>query len=116
MANINKVKASKSMRFKPHMNTSLGKYYHTKADYLSDMKKGGYEPYSSKEPPSKVKKYEKTQHLTEISRAIRQQTVNGVFKPSGELKRELIKQGTIIKHSQYQEMRKNLPSGQGGFR
>lgn len=36
---------SKSARFKPHMNEALGKYYGNKADYLADMKAGGYTPY-----------------------------------------------------------------------
>lgn len=38
-------KKSESKRFKAHYNEALGKYYGNKADYLADMKAGGYEPY-----------------------------------------------------------------------
>jgi len=37
--------------FRPHMNHALGKYYHTKEDYLKDMKAGGFEPYDPKSVP-----------------------------------------------------------------
>ena len=47
---IIKKQASHSM-FRPHMNTSLGKYYHTKDDYLSDLKRMKLEPYRDVEKP-----------------------------------------------------------------
>lgn len=40
--------------FRPHMNHALGKYYHTKEDYLGDIKRLGLEPYREiKRPESK---------------------------------------------------------------
>lgn len=43
-------KQAKHQMFKPHMNTSLGKYYHTKEDYLRDLKKMKLEPYKAVDP------------------------------------------------------------------
>ena len=33
-----------SLNFKPHFNKATGRGYHTKEDYLSDLKKRGLEP------------------------------------------------------------------------
>jgi len=37
---------SKSLRFKPHKNEALGKYVHTKKDYLDGLKEHGLIPQS----------------------------------------------------------------------
>jgi len=41
---IVKKHASHSM-FRPHYNSSMGRYYHTRDDYMGDIKKYGLEPY-----------------------------------------------------------------------
>jgi len=41
---IVKSQPSHSM-FRPHFNHSLGKFYHTKEDYLGDLKKNHLEPF-----------------------------------------------------------------------
>ena len=47
---IVKKNASHAM-FKPHYNSSMQKYYHTKDDYMGDIKKFGLEPYKEIERP-----------------------------------------------------------------
>lgn len=39
------------------MNQALGKYYHTKDDYLGDVKRMGLEPYTGPQPKRKLKEY-----------------------------------------------------------
>ena len=39
--------------FRPHMNTSMNKYYYTKEEYLGDLKRHKLEPYREVEPPKK---------------------------------------------------------------
>lgn len=54
---IIKKTASHSM-FRPHYNSSLNKYYHTKDDYMGDLKRMNLEPYreieKSKPAPYKM--------------------------------------------------------------
>ena len=75
-------KYTESARFKPHMNTTMGRYYHTKEDYLKDLKAKGLEPFqpgAAKEPakrpytPSRwardmVNSIKNTRHLERGSR------------------------------------------------
>ena len=37
--------------FRPHMNQALGRYYHTKDDYMGDIKRLGLEPYRHMDAP-----------------------------------------------------------------
>lgn len=46
---IIKKTASHSM-FRPHFNNSLNKYYHTKDEYMGDLKRMKLEPYREIEP------------------------------------------------------------------
>jgi hypothetical protein len=54
---IVKKNASHSM-FRPHQNEALGKFYHTKEDYLRDVKKAGLEPYKGQVKREAPKRYE----------------------------------------------------------
>lgn len=45
-----------STRFVPHYNRALGKGYHTKEDYLRDVKKAGLEPAKEGSDEHKFKK------------------------------------------------------------
>jgi hypothetical protein len=85
-----------SKRFKPHFNEALGKFYHTKEDYLGDMKKGGYEPYTG-EAKAPERARPDTAPTNAVLRAIRDcSNRDGSFTPGTALKEELIKRGVIM--------------------
>lgn len=68
------------MRFRPHMNAAMGKYYHTKKDYLRDMKRMNLVPSNS--PDAKPKKYETKSYkptvwARDMVRAIENRTDSG---------------------------------------
>jgi hypothetical protein len=63
---IVKKSASHSI-FKPHYNTSMGKFYHTKSDYMGDIKKHNLEPYRNVEAP-KSKPLEMTREGRDMCR------------------------------------------------
>jgi len=85
-----------SKRFKPHMNEALGKYYHTKEDYLRDMKAGGYEPYTG-EAKAPTRTRPDVAPTNAVLRAIRDcSNRDGSFTPGTVLKQELMRRGVIM--------------------
>lgn len=62
-------KNGNSKRFVPGYNIALGKTYHTASDYVSDMKKRGFEPYdesfNQKEPEVRYKPSKKAHEIAE---------------------------------------------------
>lgn len=64
-------KTPSNRAFHPHMNHALGKYYHSKHDYLSDMKKAGLEPYDGYRKEYKPKKYKPSKWAHEMVEARR---------------------------------------------
>lgn len=67
---------SKSARFKPHHNEALGKYYGNKADYLADMKAGGYTPYEAgaADKVNKRKEYKPSEWANDMANVIKRNT------------------------------------------
>lgn len=60
-----------SKHFSPHYNSTLGKYYGDKREYLSDLKKRGLEPYDPKSVKKReVRKYKPSQWARDIVRAV----------------------------------------------
>jgi hypothetical protein len=85
-----------SKRFKPHFNEALGKFYHTKEDYLGDMKRGGYEPYTG-EAKAPAREKPDTAPTNAVLRAIRDcSNRDGSFTPGSALKQELMRRGVIM--------------------
>jgi len=66
-------KNSESKRFKPHYNSSMGKYYHTKNDYLGDMKKHDLEPFREVKRDA-PKPYKPSQWAHSMANAIQRRT------------------------------------------
>jgi hypothetical protein len=93
---VTPVKFKESKRFKPHFNEALGKYYHTKDDYLGDMKRGGYEPYTG-EAKAPERARPDTAPTNAVLRAIRDcSNRDGSFTPGTVLKQELMRRGVIM--------------------
>jgi len=92
MANII-IRESQSMRFKPHMNMALGKYIHTKKEYLGEMKRQGCEPYRPQEVKQyKPSKYKTSQWAHDMVRAAKRNTdKHGNVHLSGAMREELHK-------------------------
>lgn len=109
MVNIIVSKDGSGGQFRRHYNSALGKTYHTKADYLRDMKRGGFEPYN----PNSVRKvedkpYVPSQWARDMGNQIKAQRGK---TPSDRFVKELEKRGyTKEKHdkslAKYEQMRK----------
>ena len=85
-----------SLRFYPHFNNAFGKFISTKGEYLSEMKKGGYEPYTG-EAPKPERKAPDMKPTGEVMRAIEACTnKDGSFSPGSNLKRALMDRGVIM--------------------
>ena len=105
---VAKVVMKESKRFKPHMNQALGKYYHTKDDYLRDMKKGGFEPYTGEAKPRERQKPD-TSGTNSVLRAIRDCSHrDGSFTPSGNLRAELVRRGVLMTKESVQAYRNKV--------
>jgi hypothetical protein len=88
-------KGGGSERFKPHFNRSLDKYYHTKDDYLGDLKKMNLEPYRG-EQSNPSKKYEPSKWAREVTNEIQKRTdKNGNVELSGRLREEISKRSNL---------------------
>lgn len=85
-----------SLRFYPHYNNAFGKFISTKGEYLSEMKKGGYEPYTGEAP--RVKRETPDMRPTgDVLKAIeRCSNKDGTFSPGSALKSELMKRGVVM--------------------
>lgn len=89
-------KLGPSMRFHPHYNNAFGKYIGTKGEYLSEMKKGGYEPYTG-EAKKPTRAAVDTRPTREVLRAIDScSNRDGSFSPGSVLKGELMRRGVIM--------------------
>jgi hypothetical protein len=85
-----------SMRFYPHYNNAFGKYISTKGEYLSEMKKGGYEPYTG-EAKKPERQRPDGRPTAQVLRAIDDcSNRDGSFSPGANLKRALIDRGVIM--------------------
>lgn len=111
---VAKVVMKESARFKPHMNEALGKYYHTKEDYLSDMKKGGFEPYTG-EAKAPTRTRPDTAPTNAVLRAIRDcSNLDGSFTPGSNLKAELVRRGVIMTKESVQRYQDKVKEMQRG--
>ena len=105
---------SSSKRFVPHMNWAMGKYVHTKQDYLDTMKKMDLVPYEKpKEQGDPVYKSSKWSHdmVNEIQRS------GG--KPGSKFYQELEKKG--VSREKIKQMNDNrrtldyIDNSKGGY-
>ena len=84
------------LAFHPHYNEAFGKYIGTKGEYLSEMKKGGYEPYTGEAKKPERAKVD-TKPTRDVLRAIRDcSNRDGTFAPGTNLKQELMRRGVIM--------------------
>ena len=114
MRKVAKVVMKESARFKPHMNQALGKYYHTKDDYLRDMKAGGYEPYTG-EAKAQERARPDTRPTNAVLRAIRDcSNRDGSFTPGSALKQELMRRGVIMTNESVQRYHEKVKEMQRG--
>ena len=114
---IVKKNASHSM-FRPHYNSSMGKKYYTKDDYMSDLKKHGLEPYNPKDvKPYKRKEYKPSAWARSMVRNI-QHDKHG--KPIvGDRYWDEINRRGVVSHAKAKKMKLDLRSKinnmEGGF-
>jgi hypothetical protein len=108
------VKLGPSMRFHPHYNEAFGKYIGTKGEYLSEMKKGGYEPYTGEaKAPARVQP--DTRPTNNVLRAIRDcSNADGSFSPGSNLKSELMRRGVIMSKEAIHKYEKKVKEFQRG--
>lgn len=105
-------------KFHPHYNSALGGYYHTAKDYYGDMKKKGLEPYDPSTGEKSKPRPEMSKESVEVIKAIKQQSKNGKFKPSGQLVSKMVKMGALHTKKAIHEATKRanqLNSSSGGF-
>lgn len=113
-------KYSNSQRFFPHYSNSFGKFVHTKADYLKEMKERKLEPYNPNQKGRVVPDPKISKEGKEVIKSIYDQTDRkGNFNPSGRLKEKLIKSGVMKKRSDIDKIEKKyraiLKDGKDGF-
>lgn len=113
-------KYSETMHFKPHYNSSTDSYYHTKADYLSDLKSKGLEPYNPNYQHPPRPKYKISRRAKSIINEIKNQSDNcGKFNPSGRLISEMVSIGALTtksKMSDYCKLPEHYKTTSGGFK
>ena len=85
-----------SMRFYPHYNEAFGKYISTKGEYLSEMKKGGYEPYSGEAPKIQRQKPDERPTRDVLNAIERCSNKDGSFNPGSNLTKALLQRGVIM--------------------
>jgi hypothetical protein len=87
-----------SKRFVPHHNRELGKTYHDKRTYLSDMKSAGVEPYNPKSIRREDKKsYIRSDWAREMQNDIKNRKGK---KPGDRFINELAKKGYTQKSAE----------------
>lgn len=83
-------KYSDSQRFYPHHNIALGKFVHTKSEYLGEMKKKGLEPYDKSFVEPTPKSYTPSKKAHEIVSYIKRNTdKEGKVHLSTKIKEEI---------------------------
>jgi len=100
------------MRFKPHYNNALGKFYYTKDEYLSDMKKGGYVPYKESDT-KEIKRQPYT--LSEWGKDMINTYMNANGNVGEKWHRELEKKGQSIRYKRDIDYLPSAYNGKGGF-
>jgi hypothetical protein len=111
-------KHSTSRRFHPHYNSALGKYIHTKEDYLREMKSGGFEPYDPNVKEKGIKKHQMSPWVREVTNSIKEHTKRGKFEPSGRLINEMKRRGCLYTKQQmadYAALPSHYQTDKGGF-
>ena len=109
---------SKSARFKPHYNSALGKHYGNKADYLADMKKGGFEPYKpgAAEKVNPRKEYKPSQWAHDMANEIKKSTgKDGKLRLSSSAIDSMKKHGVVFSDTSKRDT-SGRDSRQGGFK
>lgn len=86
---------SESKRFKPHMNYAIGKYIHTKADYLKELKQNDLIPYDEgkKIADAKRREMEKPRKTSKWGHDMVEEIRRSKGKPGGAYYAELEKRG-----------------------
>lgn len=72
------IRNSESKRFKPHMNQAMGKYIHTKDEYLKTMKDMNLVPYE-KQKEKLEPSLEKTQWAQDMGKRIQSGNLGSSF-------------------------------------
>ena len=84
-------KYTESLKFKPHYNREMGKFYDSKKEYFDDMKAKGLEPYRGDDVNHRIPKtYTPSKWCKEITHTLQQ---NGL---TGSVKEQLAKAGIKI--------------------
>ena len=102
-------KHTESPKFKPHYNSSMGKYYHTKDDYHGDIKKHGLEPYKGDIQKDTRKAYIPSKESHEFVESLKRKTdKHGNVELSGN-------QQKYLRDRLSMKSTKDLNPNQGGF-
>lgn len=111
-------KYTASPRFKSHYNTTMDRYYHTRDDYLGDLKSKGLQPYDPnavKEPvrtPHKPSKWARNMYSTIQAN----RTKDGRTRVGSVFHRELEKHGVSLRSPQpHKHLPHNPNLKEGGF-
>lgn len=99
--------------FHPHFNRATGVYYHTKADYLSDLKAKHLEPYNPNTPELTQKPYELSKWGKAMMASIKSHTKDGKVYLSDTMKDEFKKRG--VKFPKKVKLNKKISTKKGGF-
>jgi hypothetical protein len=98
------------LAFHPHYNNAFGKYISTKGEYLSEMKKGGYEPYTGEAKAPKREAVDTAPTRAVISAINNCSNRDGSFSPGGLLKSELMRRGVIMRQSDIARYKEKVES------
>lgn len=112
-------KTASHSAFRPHFNRATDRYYHTKEDYLGDLKKRGLEPYK---PGAAEKAVKKTDHKAsewakDMVRAVHNAPKDKKGRPMlGERwHKSLEKKGVSIRKKPDSSKASGLNTKEGGF-
>jgi hypothetical protein len=95
-----KTYGKESKRFYPHYNNAFGKYISTKGEYLSEMKKGGFVPYTGEATKNTRKEYKESDWARSMNRHIIHTTDSkGQAHVSSTFRNELAKRGVLLQNS-----------------
>lgn len=90
----------KAPAFKPHFNRSMGRYYHTSADYYGDLKSKGMIPYNPADAkPPERKGYTQSTWAKEMLKTIKTASKDSKGRPilGGRFHEELEKRGVSLR-------------------
>lgn len=106
------IRSNSRKSFHPHYNRAIGKYIHTREDYMKEMKDKNYVPYDPTVEP-KAKPYSPSPWAHSMANQIKNDTDSrGNYKPSGSFLNELEKAGGLKKAP---DQIASLDSKAGGF-